>query len=260
MKHPLRPPFGLAALTSVLALVTVGAVLTGVGCTTEASDGATGDGGVYVPTDASAGSCSTCVADRCTAAWALCLTNEDCLAVRACARGGASEECACKGASDTGSKGLALHRAFTTCNDARTCAGDGCANDCAASCASPTSTTLATCDVPEGSDVDASDDAGADSSDDAGADSGGDASDADAGAPPPGPSADRCASCAAGKCDGARKACAIGTECARFLECAFACADGTCVTGCGRSHATGQVAAAELAACAQAGCEEECGL
>lgn len=242
MKHPSWPPLGFAALTGALALVAVGSVLAGAGCATTANDSGSEDAAVIVPTEAAAGACHACVADACTAAWALCLTNEDCLSVRDCARTGSSAECACGPASDAGASGGDRYRAFTTCNDARTCAA-GCASDCASSCASPPATTPAACEVP---------DAGADAADDAGADAGD--------APPPGPSADGCASCAAAKCDSAKKACAIGSECAVFLECAFACADSTCVSGCGRSHATGQVAAVELATCAQAGCEAECGL
>lgn len=250
MKHPSRHPLGFVALTGALALVAVGAGLAGVGCTTVATSSGSEDAAVFVTTEAGVSACQTCVADECTAAWALCLTNESCLSVRDCARTGSGLDCTCNGANDAGLRGGDLYRAFTTCNDARTCA-TGCASDCASTCASPPATTPAPCEVPDASASDL--DAGADAADDASADAGETPS-------PPGPSADRCASCAAAKCDSAKKACAIGSECAVFLECAFACADSTCVYGCGRLHATGQVAAVELATCAQAGCEAECGL
>jgi hypothetical protein len=74
------------------------------------------------------------------------------------------------------------------------------------------------------------------------------------------PTAESCASCSDSKCGDAKRACAIGSECANFLECAFACTDSGCVAECGRLHATGKVAAVELATCTQAGCQAECRL
>jgi len=256
MKPSPLPPFGLAALPGALALGTAGLLASG-GCT-GATEPDAEDAGVFEAQDATGGTCASCVADQCTAAWALCLTSESCIEVRDCARGAPdAAACTCEASTDGGGASAAkLHRAFTTCNDARTCA-DPCAGHCTSSCATPPTTTPAACGgTAPATDRDASTDAEGDAALDAG---GADASDA---ALPslPAASADACARCAETRCASAKNACAIGSECAAFLECSFACADGACVTECGRSHATGKVAAVELAACAQAGCGTECGL
>ena len=253
MKHRSFHPLGFAALGAFALVMASG--LGGVGCTEVRTDAGADDGGVVENSEAGADTCGACVADQCAAAWALCLTDESCLAVRDCARSNDAASCACS-AKDGGTGAGDRYRAFTMCSDARTCASDSasaCASDCAARCSSATTTTPAPCDVPDASiEIDASVDAG----DDAGPS---DAGESDAGQQPA-PSADGCASCAGSKCDSAKKACAIGSECALFLECAFACADSACVAACGDSHATGKVAAVELATCAEAGCEAECGL
>ena len=254
MKHPSWTPIGFAALgasTPVMAFV-----LGGAGCSDVTADAGAEDGGIVQSSEASTDTCGACVADQCTAAGALCLPDESCLAVRDCARSNDATTCACSAASDGGTSAGDRYRAFTMCTDARTCASDSaraCASDCTASCTSPKTTTPASCDVRDAS---TESDASADAGDDAGPS---DAGESDAGQQQAA-SADGCASCADSKCDSAKKACAIGSECAAFLECAFACADSACVDACGNSHATGKVAAVELAACAEAGCEAECGL
>ncbi|MBX3204227.1 MAG: hypothetical protein KF764_04115 [Labilithrix sp.] len=243
MKSPPRHPLGLYALTGALVLGG-GSLLAGSGCSTATSDAASDDAGVFEARETGSATCGACVADACTAAWATCLTDEACLAVRRCAAadgcdGACAATCACSGEADGGAR----YRAFAACSDARTC-GDGCATDCAARCTGgpPSIAAPAPCDDADG-------DAGA-----------GSASDGGEAAPPTAPTAESCASCAASKCGDAKRACAIGSECASFLACVFECADEACADGCGRLHATGKVAAVELATCTQAGCESECGL
>jgi hypothetical protein len=245
---------GVLAVAGALA-VSAGSVLAGAGCTVLTNEALLDDAGVFEAGDATVSTCSACVADECTAAWAMCLTNTSCLAIRQCAAApaGQATSCACQATSDGGLAPESLYRAFTTCSDARTCAS-GCAIDCSSRCTDGGElTTPAACDQGDAStEADATADGGSDAGD-AAIDAG------DAGAPA-GPTAESCRSCASNKCGDSKKACAIGSECAAFLECTFACADSTCVDDCGRLHATGKVAAVELATCTQAGCESECGL
>ncbi|MBX3197502.1 MAG: hypothetical protein KF894_05045 [Labilithrix sp.] len=250
MLSPAPHRFGLVALTSAFALGG-GTLLAGPGCAAT-DDAPESDAGAFEGIEAGRATCSVCVAEECTAPWALCLTDESCLAARRCAAAEGCDDvcvetCAC---SDPGG---ARYRAFAACNDARTC-GAACAADCATTCAEGAPTTSVAC-APAG-------DAGG-SSDAASADAGeADAASADAGEvdAEPRPTADTCAACAAGKCGDAKRACALGSECASLLACVFECADEACADECGRLHATGKVAAVELATCTQAGCERECGL
>ena len=131
--------------------------------------------------------------------------------------------------------------AFASCNDARTCTK--CATDCAAACASGATKTTA------GSCADATADAGYAA--DAGA--------ADASAVTEPPSADGCATCVTDKCNDAKKACALGTECSVFLACAYGCADAACVDTCGKTHSTGKASATELSSCMLTSCRSACG-
>lgn len=243
---------GLLALPGAFMVSTGAALLAGSGCASDVSDALADDAGAFEGSDAGVASCAPCVASQCTAAWALCLTDESCLAVRRCgAATGCDEACAtsCVCAADAdGGSGGALYRAFAACTDARRCA-EGCATDCASSCAAAAPTTTpAACHAADAS-----------TTADAGNDSGSapDAGDFTA----PGPAtADSCASCAEDKCGDAKKACAVGSECASFLACTFGCTDSGCTDDCGRLHATGKVAAVELATCTQTGCKLDCGL
>ena len=249
-------PSFLATVTIVgVFVVGVSALLTGSGCTVLTNDALPDDAGVFEAGEASVSTCNACVADECTAAWAMCLTNESCIGIRTCASGaecgaGCKTACACTATSDAGLAPESLYRAFTACNDARTC-GVGCTTDCAARCKPAAELTT----PPSCTDAGVLTDAGTDAAVDTDA---GDAGDVDASLAAP--TADSCRTCASDKCGDSKKACALGSECATFLECTFACGDSTCVEDCGRLHATGKVAAVELATCTQAGCERECGL
>lgn len=232
----------LGALAPVMA-----SVLGGAGCSDDVASTDATDGGSFEERDATTDTCGACVADQCTAAWALCLTDDGCLEARACvSRGSNASACICRTTGDGGTSAEGLYRAFAACNDARTCAG--CATDCAIRCGAQAPTLPPPCDhVADASSTDAD---------------GGDAGEADAADAGEAlePSADGCTSCAASRCDGAKNACPIGSECAAFLECAFACNDTDCAAACGVSHATGKVAAIELATCARSSCAAECGL
>lgn len=69
-----------------------------------------------------------------------------------------------------------------------------------------------------------------------------------------------CSDCVAARCGDPKKPCGVGTECDRYLGCAYACKDAACVTDCGSRYATGQSAAADLAGCTVAACSAACGL
>jgi hypothetical protein len=219
----LRHHLGWLALLGVFACGG-GTAFAATGCnevTTEASP----DAGKLEPSRTTTATCESCVASECTASWALCLTDESCLDARrtSCANVGAD--------GGTTSSGAAAYRAFMSCNDAQTCTGS-CASDCAQRCANTAAAPApAACEVPDAASADASTS-----------------------------SASSCASCANSKCGNAKKACGNGTECTAFLACTFTCTSSTCENECGRLHATGRVAAVELATCTQAGCDEECGL
>jgi hypothetical protein len=243
MNLPRPYPLGLCVLAGTAA----GVAFSAAGCADDVTDNAN-DAGVFEAHDSAVEICGACVATECTAAWALCLTDDACLGVRR-AKADAGT-CACANTRDGGEAdaACALYNAFAACSDERTCAND-CARACADRCSAGHPTTAAACETGDASsDLDAS-------SDDAATDAGLE-SDADASAS----SAPSCTACANAKCSSAKKACTIGSECTSFLECTFGCTDSTCEVDCARLHATGKVAAAELAACTRASCEEACGL
>lgn len=223
------------------------------GCTVLMSDALPDDAGPYEASaaDATTNACSTCVAQQCTGAWAVCLTNASCVKLRSCATPfseskGPAEACFCAGdvPSDGGSdvNPLAAYAAFAACNDARTCGT--CSSSCTSACANgKPATTAPSC---------AASDAGA-----------GDAATADRGdaALPEGPSVDRCSACVAGGCGEAKKLCAPSSECEAFLACAKSCeGDAACADACGKSHASGKAGATELSNCTLTSCRSACGL
>lgn len=235
----MRSSFGTGLLfcASTAALVVASA---GAGCTVQTNDAPPDDAGVFEGGgEGGAAACTTCLSLECTGTWATCLTDPTCQAVHAC--GTADCVCSADAGADAGDP-RALYRAFAACNDARS--GGACAADCKAK---------ATTNPPPC----AGEDAGADAATDAG--DGGDAGDAGAAAPAPSSSVDACASCVSSKCGDAKKACALGTECAAYLACVYAAKDAAGAEDCGRLHATGKVAAVELATCTNAGCTDACG-
>jgi hypothetical protein len=265
-----RSSFALPALAfAAISSGAVGALVGMPGCTVLTNDALPDDAGTFeAGGDAGVSTaCTSCVTQECTGAWAVCLTDSRCVALRACNNPfteskGARDECFCgtadaaAGTPDGGVDPLAAYAAFAACNDARTCGK--CATDCASTCAGgPTTTTASSCGT--------SDDAGTsqgDAATDLDAGDGGDASDADAdaGTPAPeAPSADRCSSCVADRCGDPKKACAIGSECSAFLACAYGCTDVACVDACGKAHSTGKESATELTNCTLTSCRSACG-
>ena len=252
-----RIRFGLvmasgAAIVSLLALGPSA-------CTVLTNDAPLDDAGVYEGGDAAVSQCTPCVVDQCTGAWAVCLTDPGCRAVRACATPfaesqGAVNDCVCSvdSGADAATSAQAAYQMFASCNDARTCTS--CATDCATSCSGGGAKTT----VPSCTDGDA----GLDASDTDAGDADTDAGDADTdAAPAPAPvTVDGCASCVAGKCGDPKKQCAPATECAAFLGCVAACSDAACAEDCGSKHATGKAAAESLASCTLAACSAACGL
>lgn len=233
----------------------------GAGCTVVTTD-TPDDAGVFAPAlDAGIAACTSCLTAECAGTWAACLTDPACRALHACG----TAACVCAAAPSDDDAGAdagaasdprALYRAFAACNDARS------GGACVADCKTATTTNPPPCaDEDAGADVffpDAGDDAAADAGTDGGDDAG-DGGDAGAAAPAPKASVDSCASCVSGKCGDAKKACALGTECAAYLACVYAAKDAAGAEDCGRLHATGNVAAVELASCTNAGCTDACG-
>jgi hypothetical protein len=265
-----RLRLGILAFCGASAL-SVSAMVAGLGipgCTVLTNDALPDDAGKFEGGgDASSTACTSCVAVECTAPWAVCLTDSRCVALRGCSTpfsesAAGRQKCFCDTADasatteDAGvADPLAAYAAFASCNDARTCAR--CASDCTSSCSSGgTKTTAGSCST---------DDAGTDTDGgvaDAATDDGGDAG--DAGVPDATTSetasVDGCAACVSDKCDAAKKACALGSECSAFLACAYGCVDAACVDACGKSFSTGKASATELSSCTLTSCRSACGL
>jgi hypothetical protein len=233
------------------------------GCTVLTSEAPPDEAGIFEAGGDAAPStaCTTCVAQECTGAWSVCLTDSRCVGLRACNNpfgesAGAREQCFCASADasaptpEGGADPLAAYAAFAACSDARTCAK--CSTDCSSTCANGAPKTAA------GSCSGGPSDAG---TDDASTDAGdaGDAAAPDATVPPEPASADRCATCVTDKCNDAKKACALGSECSVFLTCAYGCADASCVDACGKTHSTGKASATELSSCTLTSCRSACG-
>lgn len=198
----------------------------GVGCTV-ADDAAPEDAGVFEGKEASTPTCDACLASRCTAAMALCATDEGCLAVRACAETAGCDatcrtSCACSASSaDGGVSAESLYRAYAACIDAHACGA--CGAHCASTCTSGApEASPGPCELP------------ADAKDAGEALDAGVVDAADAAVSP----VEACAACAGERCGAATRACAAGSECAAFLECVHACSAGACVEDCGALHAT----------------------
>lgn len=246
MRTPHR--LGVFAIAGVLA-PGAGAVIFGQGCaaTDEAppEDAGPFEAGDAAPTPP----CPSCLRQECLGAWATCLLDPGCRALRVCASGG--EDCSC-GAGAGPSEGgpgdggaldsRAAYAAFAACNASRA------AGTCATACASATVPAAPACPI----------DAGLANDPDGGAPDGGDAA---TGAPPvDAPSPDACAGCFAGRCGDARRACALGSECAAYLGCVHACAEEACVAECESRYATGRAAAEEVSSCTLTSCSGACGL
>lgn len=221
------------------------------GCTVLTNDALPDDAGLFEGGEggdaSSASACNVCLSAACAAPQALCLTNGECSDILACPADKAA--CACAATADGGGTPERLYHAYTTCNDAKLTT---CATDCAALNRAPS--TLPACTTPDdGGGLDAavtdSGDAG-----DAGAPDATTPTDAAAAGP------DACVSCAAANCNAALSACASGTECGNFLACSSACTTTSCLDDCAAQHATGKVAATELATCTATNCQKSCEL
>ncbi len=243
---------------ALVVTAATGAVALASGCTVLTNDAPPDDAGLFEGGDAKTSSCDVCLSFYCAAPQALCLTDPACTGVLACATASSCDTtcqtgCACTATSDGGPSPDRLYHAYTSCNDARI---GTCANDCAVLHRSPS--TLGPCTEPE--DAGASDAAipGTDASaSDGGPDDGGlDAGATDAAIP----GTDACIACAAASCSAAVSACASGTECGAFLACASACTTASCAEDCATQHATGKVAATELATCTIGNCQKSCEL
>jgi hypothetical protein len=217
------------------------------GCTVLTNDAPPDDAGLFEGGDARTSSCDVCLSAYCAAPQALCLTNAACVGVLA------APDSACSAEHDGGVSPERLYHAYTACNDAKL---ETCANDCAALNRAPS--TLPACAAPDDGGIT---DAAAPDAGDA------DAGEPDATVPDAGETdaseasgPDACVACAAANCSAAVSACASATECGQFLACSSACKTASCVDDCAAQHATGKVAASELATCTASNCQKSCEL
>lgn len=280
--------YGWLAFGGATALC-VGAITSAQGCTILSNDALPDDAGADGP-EAGGTSCNACVASDCAGPWAVCLLDGTCRGLHACGTAsapGSSARLACTcsvdgdasaedagadaeaGAIDAGASldALAAYRMFAACNDLRTCTT--CASDCTTTCATGGSNTFpASCTTPSDAGADASDAAVADAGDAAVADAGdagdaavGDASTDGGTSSGPDPSAvDACSQCVASACADPKRACAVGSDCAAFLACTFACTDAACASQCGVTYSAGKTAASTLSNCTITSCSGACGL
>jgi hypothetical protein len=257
----MRPFVGIGVLVCASTIV-LASIVAGSGCTVLTNDSLPDDAGKFDgQTDGASPVCATCLANACTGEWSACFTDPGCIAV---AKRASSAACVTPdgGAVDGGVDPLALYAAFTDCNAAGTAGGGACTSDCSGT-SLPSACALGDGGVVDSGASDASDDG---ATADAGDDDAGDASisdaaaaDADAGPTTPVNPVAGCSTCIANECGDAKKACATGSECAAYLECSFAATDVAAAEECGRQHATGKTAAAELATCTRVGCSNACG-
>jgi hypothetical protein len=236
----------------VIAFAAIGGSALVSGCTVLTNDRLPDDAGIFEGGEAGDGgeagtlSCNACISAACLAPRALCLTNGSCVGVIACGAAAGCDSscqnaCACDAVTDAGPSPERLHHAFTSCNDLQV------SGTCSSACLAehrPPSTLL-----PCGS----SDDAGVDAGDLDAGDAGDAASDAAA-------TSGSCSACAAANCSANVAACGTGTECAAFLACSSGCTSVSCVDDCVAKHATGKVAATELATCTASNCQIACEL
>jgi hypothetical protein len=259
----MRPSVGIGVLVCASAVVLAG-IVAASGCTVLTNDSLPDDAGKYDgSTDGGTPVCATCLAQECTGQLAVCFDDPACVAL---AKRATSASCAAGdgGPEDGGADPLAVYAAFAACGAAKAATGAACATDC-------TGATLpAACGESDGG---VTTDSGSDAEGDGGTNDAGvddaasDASIADAGAgdadagptTPTTPNVDTCTSCVSGECGDAKKACAIGSECAAYLECTYAAADVAAAEQCGAQFATGKAAATELATCTRVGCNKTCG-
>ncbi len=227
-RRSIQPHFAFCGATAFAWGASGAALALGApACSDKANDTSSGESFEGGSSEASAinvatSDCTTCVAAECTGVWAVCLT---------------------------GSRSpVAAYAAYAACTDARTCGA--CAMDCTNACtggAANKPLTITSCVTTTATDEGNADAGDADA---------GDAGDAGTSTA----SVDACASCVADKCGDAKKLCALGTECSIFLGCANACADTSCVDGCGTVHSTGRASAIELSSCTLTSCRSACGL
>lgn len=250
MVHRIHNAVVASAALSSVALLATAALLAPAGCTVLTDDALPDDAGPessVPPGEGGAATCDVCISQACVGPWAVCFSDDDCVAQHFCTK---STGCACaaEGGSLEASTKIA---AVARCDGEKACTQ--CADACASSCRADAAPTRCADDAGMGDDADASTtDADAGPSDAA--------TDADAETDAAVPTVDGCAACVTSKCLGPRDACAAGTSCAAFLTCVRACGDTACAEDCGQRLADGKAKATELSNCTLAGCRGACAL
>lgn len=242
-----RGIFLLSAVFTPFALF----ALSPTGCTVLTNDSPL-DAGVFEGGDGGPSkACPTCAVQQCTALYATCFDSPSCVAIATSLHAPTCDETCDNAAFCAQPQAQGLYRELAACEDAAQC--NACQLTCGRkpeSCPNPKAVpSPSVCGGADASADSASDAAPADGgASDAAADAG------DAAVPAP----ETCASCVT-RCGDQKKACAIGSECDGYLQCAMACADAACVGQCGTSFASGRQAAKDLARCVRITCGTVCG-
>ncbi|MBL8613892.1 MAG: hypothetical protein JNL38_41515 [Myxococcales bacterium] len=229
--------------------------LSPTGCTVLTND-APLDAGVFEGGEGGPSkACPTCAVQQCTALYATCFDSASCVAIATSLRAPTCDETCDNAAFCAQPQAHVLYRELAACEDAAQC--NACQLTCGRkpeSCPNPKAAPSPS--ICGGGVADAS--AGDSASDAAATDAGpADAAASDAGdAATPAP--ETCASCVT-RCGDAKKACAIGSECDGYLQCAMACTDAACVSQCGVTFASGRQSAKDLARCVRITCGTVCG-
>jgi hypothetical protein len=236
-----------------LGLVAFGAVF-GIACTVTTGgdvddggfEGDTPDGSVTrtdsgtTTSDAAApNSCNLCNFQNCEAQTALCNSEAECRALKACLTACTDKACKDKCFVDHAAGEGAYWGQFL-CNQAAMCNSGPCGSQCTgvfndAYC-SATRPTPPVNDAGAGSDA--------------------------APVTPDGSAVDACNTCIDASCATQKGACAAGSDCEKFSSCVGGCgdSDAACFAKCGTDNPTGAQASTALATCTTEKCATACGL
>lgn len=175
--------------------------------------------------------CNECLFGHCAGQYSVCVQNEDCRAIYACATAPGCDSNCVQSCYDNGTAaGKQIYLAYATCDLAWSCA------DCSVAC----NTDPSAC-------TPAQDDAGAP-----------DTSVADTSTPVDASPPATCDQCIADNCSAQKSACPAGSDCDVYTACLGACTDATCAANCTTAHQSGAAAAAALANCSSTNCKTAC--
>ncbi|MFO0676446.1 MAG: hypothetical protein U0169_07925 [Polyangiaceae bacterium] len=221
-----------------------GGDFTGLDASTTVDGAANADASAIVPPEKYA--CYGCLRNTCSAQWAVCQNNADCLGIYQCATSAAcitNRACTDQCYLDR-PNGQTAYDAFFACNDQATC------STCSVECQPSATQCPGGITVPDAGTTPA--DAGTTP-----ADSG---TTTDSGVVVDASPVDECGACNAAQCATEDAACKPNTDCAKFQNCVGLCTDSACATKCASDNPAGAQANTALATCSIAKCAGPCGL